>query len=203
MCSCPLNTQPRISANLHCKVSGGMCVLLSRVWFFTTPWTVARQAPLSMGILQARILEWVAMPSSRGSSWPRNQAWVSCICRKILYHLSHQGSNDRFRGSWFHFFPQLLVRPDVSQNGGVGSLKELSLHRNTKKMNKNCQNQLCQNSGKQSKIYSNQESTWSRKMCLLCFSLAVSHAPSAPRHSSRLCARRFMLLVCAPCSGGT
>ena len=31
------------------------------------------------GILQARILEWVAMPSSRGSSQPRNQTWVSCI----------------------------------------------------------------------------------------------------------------------------
>ena len=29
-------------------------------------WTVAHQASLSMGILQARILEWVAMPSSRG-----------------------------------------------------------------------------------------------------------------------------------------
>ena len=28
-----------------------------------TPWTVAHQAPLPMGILQARILEWVAMPS--------------------------------------------------------------------------------------------------------------------------------------------
>ena len=32
---------------------------------------VAHQAPLSMGILQARILEWVAMLSSRGSSQPR------------------------------------------------------------------------------------------------------------------------------------
>ena len=30
------------------------------------PWTVALQAPLSMGILQARMLEWVAMSSSRG-----------------------------------------------------------------------------------------------------------------------------------------
>ena len=37
-----------------------------------TPWTVAHQASLSMGILQARILEWVAMPSSRGSSQPRD-----------------------------------------------------------------------------------------------------------------------------------
>ena len=33
-----------------------------------TPWTVAHQALLSMGILEARILEWVAIPFSRGSS---------------------------------------------------------------------------------------------------------------------------------------
>ena len=31
------------------------------------------------GILQARILEWVAFPFSRGSSQPRNQTRVSCI----------------------------------------------------------------------------------------------------------------------------
>ena len=53
------------------------CVLccawsLSCVQLFMTPWTVAHQAPLSMGILQAGILEWVAMPSSRGSSQPRH-----------------------------------------------------------------------------------------------------------------------------------
>ena len=29
------------------------------------------------GICQARILEWIAMPSSRGSSWPRDQTCVS------------------------------------------------------------------------------------------------------------------------------
>ena len=46
----------------------GCAQSLSRVQLFATPWTVARQAPLSMGILQARILEWVTMPSSRGSS---------------------------------------------------------------------------------------------------------------------------------------
>ena len=42
-----------------------------------------------LGILQARILEWVAMPSSRGSSQPRDQTHVSCIScigRRILYH---------------------------------------------------------------------------------------------------------------------
>ena len=37
-------------------------------------------------ILQARILEWVAMPSSREPSWPRDQTCVSCIGRWILYH---------------------------------------------------------------------------------------------------------------------
>ena len=36
------------------------------------PWTVANQAPPSMGILQARILEWVAISFSRGSSRPRD-----------------------------------------------------------------------------------------------------------------------------------
>ena len=39
------------------------------------------------GILQARILEWVAMPSSRGSSRPRDRTHVYCVCcsGRILY----------------------------------------------------------------------------------------------------------------------
>ena len=43
------------------------------------------------GILQARMLEWVAMPSSRGSSQPRNQTRVSCIAGGFFYQLSYQG----------------------------------------------------------------------------------------------------------------
>ena len=41
------------------------------------------------GIFQVRILEWVAMPSSRGSSWPMDWTHISCISyfgRWILYH---------------------------------------------------------------------------------------------------------------------
>ena len=41
------------------------------------------------GILQARILDWVAMPSSRGSSWPRDWtriSYISCIGRQVLYY---------------------------------------------------------------------------------------------------------------------
>ena len=38
------------------------------------------------GISQARILEWVAMSFSRGSSQPRDRICISCISRGILYH---------------------------------------------------------------------------------------------------------------------
>ena len=47
------------------------------------------------GILQARILEWVALPSSRGSSPSRDWthiSYVSCIGRWVLYHWHHLGS---------------------------------------------------------------------------------------------------------------
>ena len=49
------------------------------------------------GIPQARILEWVAMPSSKGSSWPRDRThvfWVSCIGRWVF---------------WFFFFKPLAL----------------------------------------------------------------------------------------------
>ena len=43
-------------------------------------------------ILQARILEWVAFPFSRGSFQPRDQNPGLPHCRQILYQLSHKGS---------------------------------------------------------------------------------------------------------------
>ena len=42
-------------------------------------------------ILQARILEWVALSSSRGSSVPGVEP-LSCISRWVLYHQRHLGS---------------------------------------------------------------------------------------------------------------
>ena len=47
------------------------------------------------GIFQARILEWVATPSSKGSSRPRDRtrvSYISCIGRWFLYHQHHLGS---------------------------------------------------------------------------------------------------------------
>ena len=58
---------------LYCAYS------LNHARLFATPWTWACQAPLSMGNLQAGILEWVALPSSRGSSQPRDRTQISHI----------------------------------------------------------------------------------------------------------------------------
>ena len=58
------------------------------------------------GILQARILEWVTMPSSRGSSPPRDRtciSYVSCIDRQALYHWCHLGSL-----GWLQLDPYLV-----------------------------------------------------------------------------------------------
>ena len=41
------------------------------------------------GILQTRILEWVAMPSSRGSSHPRHRTQVSCVAGGFFYRVRH------------------------------------------------------------------------------------------------------------------
>ena len=60
------------------------------------------------GILQARILEWVAMSSSKGSSWSRDQiciSYVSCIGRQVLYHQHHLEHSMKVKSlSWVWLF---------------------------------------------------------------------------------------------------
>ena len=59
------------------------------------------------GIFQVRVLEWVAISFSRGSSWPRDRTRVSCIVGRrfthwaILNHLNYQGSPF----PWIHHSP--------------------------------------------------------------------------------------------------
>ena len=72
------------SSPIHKKRSSPIHKLLTRVQLFVTPWTVACQDLLSMGILQARILEWVASSFSRESSQPRNRTQVSCIAGRFF-----------------------------------------------------------------------------------------------------------------------
>ena len=65
--------------NATAELKNTLCIVPQSCPTLCDPWTVGQQAPLSMGILQARILERVAMPSSRGSSQPRDQTQISCI----------------------------------------------------------------------------------------------------------------------------
>ena len=50
---------------------------LSRVWLFATPMDCSPPGSSVHGILQAIILEWVAISFSRGSSQPRDRTQVS------------------------------------------------------------------------------------------------------------------------------
>ena len=74
-----------------------VCVLscFSCVQIFATPWTLARQLPCP-GTLQARILQWVAMPFLQ-RLFPTQGSNLGLLhCRQILYCLSHQGRLDKF-----------------------------------------------------------------------------------------------------------
>ena len=79
------------------------------------------------GILQARILEWVAISFSRGSSKPQRLNRGLPHCRQTLYHLSHQGSYPGLEPT----SPTLRVHslpsetPGKPKNTGVGSLSTL------------------------------------------------------------------------------
>ena len=53
---------------------------LRRVWLFATPWTVAHQAPLYPWDFPGKNTGVGCISSSQGSSWPRDQTCISCIC---------------------------------------------------------------------------------------------------------------------------
>ena len=56
--------------------------------------------PSVHGILQAKILEWVAISFFRGSSQPRDRTQVYLNSRQILYRLSYQGSIVKLSKMW-------------------------------------------------------------------------------------------------------
>ena len=64
----------------------------------TLLWPMDCSLPCSSvhGILQARIVEWVASSFSSGSSQPRDRthiSFVSCIVKEVFYHLRHLGTH--------------------------------------------------------------------------------------------------------------
>ena len=82
---------------------------LSRVQLFVTPWTVAHQVPPSMGFSRQEYWSWVAMPSFRGSSQPRNRAgisYISCTRRWVILPLVPPGKGPIIKDN---FSPERLT----------------------------------------------------------------------------------------------
>ena len=81
------------------------------------------------GILQARTLEWVAVPFSRGSSQPRDRTQISRVAggfftaERILYQLSYEGSPlSLFDCSFRHLCPLFLFCALVTIRSGTWPL---------------------------------------------------------------------------------
>ena len=96
----------------------------------STPWTVTLQVPLSMGILQARILEWIAMPYSRESYRPGDWSQVSCVAgRFFTIWATREREREKKSSSVMSdsLHPDGLYSPwnSPGQNTGVGSLSLL------------------------------------------------------------------------------
>ena len=81
------------SPSHQCSSSEGcMCVLVAQPCLtLCNPMDCSPPGSSVHKILQARILEWLAILFSKGSSWPRDWTWVYLHCWQILYHLNHQG----------------------------------------------------------------------------------------------------------------
>ena len=81
------------------------------------------------GISQARILEWVAISFSRGSSWPRNWTCVSLTGRQIFYHWSTREALEGCRK------PRKCIREHAGKWSGNQILQLLYLGRVAVMMN--------------------------------------------------------------------
>ena len=76
----------------------------------------------ALGILQARILEWVARPSSRASSWPRDWTHISCIASRFFTCWAIGVSQAMIRSLEF------LTLPTHSLEKGGGLKMELMIY---------------------------------------------------------------------------
>ena len=89
--SFPAQSYPTVK--LTCWTHPGVCACTKPLQSCLTLWNpmdCSLPGSSAHGILQARILEWVAMPSSRRLFWPRDRtrhvSYISCIGRWALYH---------------------------------------------------------------------------------------------------------------------
>ena len=83
-----VNMKQHMPTTAHCNMCVCACLLSRSVVSdsVSNPMKCSPPGSSVSGIFQARILEWVAISSSRGSFRPRERTHVSCIGRQILYH---------------------------------------------------------------------------------------------------------------------
>ena len=79
-----------------------------------TPWTTC-QAPLYR-ILQARILERVAVPFSRGSSQPRDRTQVSCVAGRFLTSWAIREAQESWSGVAYPFSKWIFLTQESNWN---------------------------------------------------------------------------------------
>ena len=114
----------------------------------------------AQGILQARILEWAAIPFSRGSSQPRD--WTQAFCTAgRFFPLSHQGSPV----SVFFFFLRSLITENSSRPSIVTRLRS------------------------QNFLRPKMASLLSRKPCLVFFFWGFSTVPACSRRMCGSCSK--------------
>ena len=75
-----------ISILISCLVNYCLCSVAQLCQTLSDPMESSPPDSFVHGIFHTRILEWVAIFYSRGTSQPRNQICISCIDRWILYH---------------------------------------------------------------------------------------------------------------------
>ena len=89
-----------------------MTYIHSYVWLLQAHGLYSPPGSFVQGISQVRLLGWVAISFSRGSSWPKGRTWVSgrqspagslLHCRHIVHRLRHQGHLYKYNGLLFNY----------------------------------------------------------------------------------------------------
>ena len=121
---CPIPVMPLLCPPSYLQFSGSPNVFwgclhaksLQLCLTLCNPMDCNRPGSSVHGIHQARIVEWIAMPSSRGSSQPRDQTRLLCLlyCRQILYHWA-------FREAELRHILRIKI---ISQNYSLGTAAE-------------------------------------------------------------------------------
>ena len=118
-----LSEGARILYNIWLKWKGKS---LSRVWLWD-PMDCSLPGSSVHGILQARILEWVFIPFSRGHSWPRDWTQVFCIAGRFFTNwatwevwLCGSQQTGKFLNIWEYLLRNLYAGQEAKSRTGHG-----------------------------------------------------------------------------------